>query len=64
MAYLSQFSPSAPYAVVVAIGIFSLLISIFFLPNTKGVDLGDTQTAPKEEEQTAPSLSLQGKEVC
>ncbi|PIC41606.1 hypothetical protein B9Z55_008966 [Caenorhabditis nigoni] len=39
MAYLSDIYRPIPYAIVCSIGIFSLLISCFFLPDTKGVDL-------------------------
>ncbi|CAJ0580871.1 unnamed protein product, partial [Mesorhabditis spiculigera] len=48
MAYLSSISRWAPYGVVVAIGCFSLVIAIFFLPDTKGVDLGDMEKKDKE----------------
>ncbi|CAL2035889.1 unnamed protein product [Caenorhabditis brenneri] len=39
MAYLSDIYRPIPYAIVCSIGTISLLISIFFLPDTKGVDL-------------------------
>lgn len=54
MAYLSQFSKAAPYGVVVSIGILALIISLFFLPDTKGVDLGDS-VREAEERKTSES---------
>lgn len=48
MAYLSDIYPPIPYAIVCSVGIISLLISCFFLPDTKGVDLGALD-APKPE---------------
>ncbi|KAF1762563.1 hypothetical protein GCK72_010825 [Caenorhabditis remanei] len=39
MAYLSDIYRPIPYAIVCSIGTISLLISCFFLPDTKGVDL-------------------------
>ncbi|CAD6187978.1 unnamed protein product [Caenorhabditis auriculariae] len=41
MAYLSSVYRPAPYAVVCGIGLVSLVVSLFFLPDTKGVDLND-----------------------
>ncbi|CAI5444172.1 unnamed protein product [Caenorhabditis angaria] len=43
MAYLSNIYKPAPYAVVCSIGVVSLLVSIFFLPDTKGVDLANLE---------------------
>ncbi|CAO4368728.1 unnamed protein product [Caenorhabditis nigoni] len=56
MAYLSDIYRPIPYAIVCSIGILSLLISCFFLPDTKGVDLtaldngGNLNLAPNSEE--------------
>uniref|UniRef100_A0A8R1I8Y0 MFS domain-containing protein n=1 Tax=Caenorhabditis japonica TaxID=281687 RepID=A0A8R1I8Y0_CAEJA len=47
MAYLSDIYRPAPYAVVCSIGVISLLISCFFLPNTKGRDLADSEEEGK-----------------
>ena len=55
MAFLSRFSMAAPYGVVIAIGCMALLISIFYLPNTKGVDLSDPE---EEAERRAFSASI------
>lgn len=49
MAYLSEIYPPIPYIIVCSIGIISLLISCFFLPDTKGVDLGALDRNPLEE---------------
>ncbi|CAJ0941022.1 unnamed protein product, partial [Mesorhabditis belari] len=51
MAYLSSVARWAPYGVVVSIGIFSLMIGFFFLPNTKGVDLGNVDAANDDFEK-------------
>ncbi|CAP38063.1 Protein CBG21148, partial [Caenorhabditis briggsae] len=56
MAYLSDIYRPIPYAIVCSIGIISLLVSCFFLPDTKGVDLaaldngGNLNSAPNSEE--------------
>ncbi|CAJ0597374.1 unnamed protein product [Cylicocyclus nassatus] len=48
MAFLSIFYQPAPYIIVVAVGLISLLISLLFLPDTKGVDLATVgQSKPK-----------------
>ena len=48
MAYLSNVSSAAPYGVVSGIGVLSLLISVLYLPDTKGVDLSDVGARDEE----------------
>uniref|UniRef100_A0A1I7UP16 MFS domain-containing protein n=1 Tax=Caenorhabditis tropicalis TaxID=1561998 RepID=A0A1I7UP16_9PELO len=54
MAYLSDIYRPIPYAIVCSVGIISLLISCFFLPDTKGVDLAALDG--NEEIQIAENL--------
>ncbi|KHJ79227.1 hypothetical protein OESDEN_21132, partial [Oesophagostomum dentatum] len=49
MAYLSIFYRPAPYIVVVAVGLISLIISLVFLTDTKGVDLATIGEEQREE---------------
>ncbi|ETN78367.1 transporter, major facilitator family protein [Necator americanus] len=56
MAYLSTFYQPAPYMVVVAIGIIAFVISLAFLPNTKGVDLGTIGEENRDENQEKMQL--------
>ena len=58
MAYLSDIYRPIPYAIVCSIGTISLLISCFFLPDTKGVDLAALDETIQEEKREDDDIQI------